>query len=224
MKLLTLAPLFLVWPFISYGTSYGQTSIPEDYKADTALISTAPDPDPDQTAVESAGPSHTWAFGLNLAWLTRRDYGAKDYRRFSPELMAYRYGELPWVDCYWRAGARLGFARGQPEMPRAVRIEESDTTVSIEGGLLREWHLVPSISWGLGYDFRTTKIKTSAPIDTTDDRFNRKERLMFWYLQSGIGLPLYSGMFMIEPVVRYQSIEFDDRSRWLLGFETTFGF
>lgn len=165
-----------------------------------------------------------WAIGTNLAWVNRRDYGARDFRRFSPELVGYTYGELPWIDTFWRAGTRLGYSNSQPEMPQAVRIEETDTIWTVEGGILRNWYVVPSLSWGVGYDFRTTRVKTQAPLDVVDDRLNRKERLLMWYVQGGLGFPLYHGTFMIEPIARYHTIEYDDRSHWLFGFEMTVGF
>lgn len=192
----------------------------EDPEAESAFAS----PSPPSLTATSTKAAQTWAVGVNLAWLNRQDYGASTYRRFSPEIVSYYYGELPWENVYWRAGARLGYTNHQPEMPQAVRLEETDTLIAIEGGLVREWYLVPSLSWGLGYDFRTTKIKTSGPLDVSDDRFNRKERLQVWYIQSGLGFPIYHGMFMIEPALRYQKIEYDNRSNWLFGFEATVGF
>jgi hypothetical protein len=168
-------------------------------------------------------PSHDWAVGFNLGWMSRRDYGARTFRRFNPELVGYRYGSLGVEHYFWRAGLRLGYSSHQPEMPQGMRVEETDTTLLAEGGIMRDWYIVPVVSYGLGYDFRTTKIKIKAPIDAADSRLNRSERLMMWYLQLGAGLPLAKGLFVLEPQLRYQSIEYDDRSRWVVGMEATIG-
>ena len=168
--------------------------------------------------------SQTWAGGLNLAWLNRKDFGAREFRRFSPEIVGYRYGATPWLYTCWRAGLRLGYASAQPEMPQAVQVVETDTTFSAEGSIIREWYLVPSLTWGIGYDFRTIKVKTANPIESADSRLNKKQRLMMWYTQAGLGLPIYNGQFLIEPIIRYQKIEYDDRSTYLFGFETSYGF
>lgn len=168
-------------------------------------------------------PSHRFAVGFNLAWTTRQDYGARTFRRLTPELIGFTYGAMPWHEYWWRAGVRLGYSSDQPEMPQALRIEETDTTTLAEAAITRDWYIVPSLAFGAGYDFRTIKLKTSAPLDTADDRINRKERLWMWYVQAGAGLPLLSGLILIEPTARYHTIQYDKRSNWMFGIEATIG-
>lgn len=181
-------------------------------------------PKMDQTISPLGTTTYSWAAGVNLAWLTRRDYGARTYRRFSPELVGYYYGELPYEQWFWRAGARLGYTSGQPEMPQAVRLEETDTTILAEGALTFDWVVVPSFALGYGYDFRTIRVKTKAPLDSVDSRLNHKETLTVWYVQTGLGVPLLQGRYMIEPILRYHTIQYDDRSHWTIGVEATVGF
>ena len=167
--------------------------------------------------------SHSWGAGLNIGWLSRRDFGARTFRRFHPEIVGYRYGILPFEDWFWRAGARFGYSAHQPEMPQAVRIIETDTSLSVEGSLIREWYLVLTGTLGLGSNFRKLAAKTEAPIEVVDSRLNRSKRLNVTYLQFGAGLPINEGLFLIEPLVRYQVTQFDDRSKWLTGIEFTVG-
>lgn len=187
----------------------------------------APKLDTDAKAPESVAVpgelSHRWAAGFNLAWTSRRDYGASTYSHFSPEIVGYMYGDLPFQEWFWRAGSRLGYSNAQPELPQAVRFVETDTTVLFEGSIVRDWYVVPSLTMGAGYDFRTIKVKTQAPVDSSDERLNRKERLLIWYVQAGAGLPLMKGRFMFEPIARYHTIEYDDRSHWTFGIEWTAG-
>jgi hypothetical protein len=173
---------------------------------------------------EFVGLKQRWAIGLNFAWQTRRDYGARDYRRFSPEILGYLYGETPFNELFWRLGSRIGYSSDQPEMPQAVRLEETDTTWLFEAGIVKDWYLVPSFSIGYGYDFRTTKVKTTSPVDMSDDRLNRKQRLGISYFQTGLGIPTLDGLFLIEPILRYHSIDLDMRSHWTFGVEWTAGF
>lgn len=199
-----------------------------------AIESANPDASTDATkkeeTPEAAGaptstdePSHRFAVGFNLAWTTRQDYGARTFRRLTPEIIAFTYGALPWEAFWWRAGARLGYSTAQPEMPQTVRFEETDTTTLIEAAITRDWYVVPTFAFGGGYDFRRTKVKVSAPIDSADDRLNRKETLWMWYVQGGLGVPLLKARVLLEPTVRYHTIQYDARSHWLFGMEMTIG-
>ncbi|MCX6118615.1 MAG: hypothetical protein NT027_13825 [Proteobacteria bacterium] len=165
--------------------------------------------------------THRYALGINLAWQSRRDYGDRYFRRFFPEILGYVYGPTPVEQLFWRGGARLGYSSDQPEMPQSIQITEQDTTIILEGALTRNWYWVPSIAFALGYDFKTTKVKSKSPIESVDDRINKKEKLLLWHIQAGLGLPLFRGDILIEPIIRYQQIELDDRAKWLLGFEWT---
>lgn len=162
----------------------------------------------------------TLAAGGDLAWTSRNDYGARTYRRFMPEGIGYLY--FPLVQSvYVRPGLRLAYVWDQPEMPQALRIEESDFMASAEAGFLWNWYVVPSLTFGYGYDFRTIKLKTSEPISMVDDRISGKETLNVMYGQMGVGVPVMSGLFLLEPFIRYWDIKTDDRSHWTFGAEAT---
>lgn len=181
------------------------------------------EPTPSDPAAIVGDPSHRFAVGFNLAWTTRQDYGARTFRRLTPEIIGFTYGALPWEEMWWRLGARVGYTSDQPEMPQAVRFEETDTTTLLEAAITRDWYVVPTLAFGGGYDFRRTKVKVSAPIDTADDRLGRKETLWMWYMQGGIGLPLLKARILLEPTVRYHTIQYDARSHWLFGVDMTVG-
>ena len=175
-------------------------------------------------AAEKDGPSQRFAVGLNTSWSSQRSYGARTFRRFDPEMVAFLYGGLPLDRFWWRGGLRLGYATEQPEMPQSVRIEETDTKMLADFGVTFDWYIVPSLSFGAGYDNRTTRLKTQCPIDVDDSRINRKDRLLYRYAQLGAGLPILSGAVMFELVARYFDIAGDDRSHYSYGVETTVGF
>lgn len=178
---------------------------------------------PPENVIVTPTPSHRFAAGFNLAWTSRQDYGSRTFRRLTPEIVGFTYGALPREQYWWRVGLRIGYSTAQPEMPQAIRIEESDTTALAEVAITKDWYIVPSFAIGSGYDFRKTNVKVSGPIDTVDDRINRKETLWMWYVQAGAGLPLLKGLVLIEPTVRYHTIQYDNRSHWMFGIETTVG-
>lgn len=181
------------------------------------------DPVAAPSEIDVSQPSHRYAVGFNLAWTTRQDYGARTFRRLTPEIIGFTYGALPWESVWWRLGGRLGYATAQPEMPQTVRFEETDTTTLLEAAITRDWYVVPTLAFGGGYDFRRIKVKVSAPVDSADDRLNRKETLWMWYVQGGLGLPLLKARILLEPTVRYHTIQYDARSHWLFGIEMTIG-
>lgn len=162
-----------------------------------------------------------YAAGVNFAWSIRRDYGARTFRRFEPEAVGYIYTELPWSSLWLRHGARLGFSNNQPQMPKSVRLEETDWKIAVEEGLIWNWYVAPSLAFGAGYDWRTIKLKTSEPVTSADSRLNSKESFLWSYAQAGIGLPALSGRFEFQPTVRWQNLVNDTRTNWAFGFEVT---
>ena len=210
------APSPLVTPFEPTKPDESADAVKESEKKDDV----APTP---EANVSADDPSHRFAVGFNLAWTTTQDYGARTFRRLTPEIIGFTYGALPWEEMWWRLGARVGYSSDQPEMPQAVRLEETDTTTLIEAAITRDWYVVPTFAVGGGYDFRKTKVKISAPIDSADDRLNRKETLWMWYAQGGLGLPLLKARILLEPTVRYHTIQYDSRSHWMFGIEMTIG-
>jgi hypothetical protein len=165
--------------------------------------------------------NHVWSYaaGFNLIWSRRVDYGVRVFSRFEPEAAGFMYTELPVGNLWLRHGARLGYSHDQPQMPQSLRLEETDWKASIEEGLVYNWLLCPSLTAGVGYDWRTIKLKTSSPITTSDSRLNTTESFLWTYLQAGLGIPTMGGRFMIEPVARYQHLVSDSRTKWAFGLE-----
>jgi hypothetical protein len=177
----------------------------------------------DEVTLRPANGDSKWqyAVGLNLAWSIREDYGARTFRRFEPEVVGFMYTELP-VDKLWlRHGARVGYSKDQPQMPKALRMEETDWKVSIEEGVVYSWYVVPSLTFGLGYDWRRVTVKATPPIKSVDSRLNTKETFMWYYTQVGLGLPAMKGEYMLEPILRWQHLSIDRRTNWAFGFELT---
>jgi hypothetical protein len=106
-------------------------------------------------------------------------------------------------------------------MPKAMRIEESDWKLSIEEGVIWDWYVSPSLTLGVGYDWRTTKVRYKAPVKSSDSRLNSNYSFPWYYLQLGLGLPALEGEFELQPSVRFQKLTMDSRTTWGFGFELT---
>ncbi len=159
------------------------------------------------------------ASGLAPTWNIRQDYGKQNFLRLGYELPTYVY--LPVIaDLYARTGLRLGYSNAQPEMPGGVKFTETDMSYGLDLGVVYDWYIVPSMSFGYGTINRTIKVKTSSRIDS-DGTLNRKERLKYWSMQIGAGIPVLKGWFLFEPFYRHQSIKADKRTTSAVGFEIT---
>jgi hypothetical protein len=179
-----------------------------------------------KSAVEESTPTTsaaewTWAVGTNLSWSFRKDYGSRNFRRFEPEVVGFLYTSTPIENVWLRHGARLSYSNAQPQMPKAVRIEEYDWKASIEEGIVWSSIVAPSLTAGIGRDWRTIKVKAKPPITSVDSRLNTKDEFMWMYLQAGLGIPVAHGKYLIEPVVRYQHLAHDDRTNLAAGIEMT---
>ena len=186
-----------------------------DTRVDPSLI--------DKAHLHSKVEAPTWKYaaGVNMAWSIRKDYGARTLRRFEPEAIGFIYTALPWEKLWLRHGARLGYSAAQPQMPKSMRLEETDWKISAEEGLVWNSFLTPSFTGGIGYDWRTIKVKTASPVVSTDNRLNQKESFMWYYAQAGVGIPTLRGEYMIEPLLRWQHLSSDKRTNWAFGFELT---
>lgn len=162
-----------------------------------------------------------YAAGLNAAWSIRKEYGARTFRRFEPEAVGYLYTDLPVERLWLRHGARIGYSKDQPQMPKSLRMEETDWKASVEEAIVYNWYVVPSLAVGIGYDWRRISVKAKPPIKSVDDRLNTKETFMWHYVQVGIGIPAMQGEYLLEPLVRWQHLDIDQRTNWAFGFEMT---
>ncbi len=200
-----------------------QTDGEDGEGADTP--STQPTTKPSESSLSSSTAfKYSWAAGLNPLWSYRADYGAHSFRRFEPEIVGYYYQELPWNRLWLRHGTRVGYSDDQPQMPKALRIEESDWKLAVEEGLLWNGYIVPSLTAGIGYDWRTIRVKTKDPVVSADHRLNAKDGFWWSYIQAGAGIPIMNGAYMIEPLIRRQHLTHDRRTRWAIGIEMTAGF
>ena len=168
-----------------------------------------------------AQPVWHYAGGINSIWSRRSDYGARYFYRFEPEISGMMYSNLPVERLWLRHGARVSYSSDQPQMPQAMRIEETDWKISVEEGIVYSWFISPSIAAGLGYDWRTIKHKTEAPVLASDSRLNSKESFFWSYIQAGCGISMMAGKYMFEPIVRWQHLTSDARTKWAYGLEIT---
>ncbi len=162
-----------------------------------------------------------YAAGLNMAWSVRRDYGARSFRRFEPEMVGYMYTALPWARSWLRHGARISYSNDQAQMPKYVRLEETDWKASIEEGLIWNWYVSPSMTFGYGYDWRRIEARNGGAVKSADSRLNSRQTFTWQYLQFGVGLPALYGEYEFQPNFRFQKLSMDDRTTWGFGFEVT---
>ena len=174
-----------------------------------------------QLAPATGAGSWRYAAGINLAWTVRRDYGARSFRRFEPEVVGYLYTPIPIRHGWLRHGARLSYSNDQPQMPKYVRMEESDWKLSIEEGLIWNWYVSPSMTFGYGYNWRKVSVRNGGPVKSADTRLNSRQTFTWQYLQLGVGLPALYGEYEFQPSVRFQKLSWDDRTTWGFGFEFT---
>lgn len=167
--------------------------------------------------------SSNWrvAAGINAAWSVRKDYGARNFRRFEPEVVGYIYSALSRDRIWLRHGARLSYSDDQAQMPKSARLEETDWKASIEESLIWNWYVAPSLTVGVGYDWRTVKVKSAPPVKSADSRLNSKDSFSWTYAQAGIGFPALSGEYEFQPSIRWQQLSKDQRTTWGFGFEIT---
>jgi hypothetical protein len=182
----------------------------------------------DQAQLRSPTRHFSWAAGVAPLWVFRSDYGAHSFRRFEPEFVGFIYQKWPGSNLpsrFWlRHGLRLGYSNDQPQMPKAMRLEESDAKLAVEEGLLWNSFIVPSLTAGIGYDWRTIRIKTRDPVMGSDRRLNTKDSFLWSYIQAGVGIPIMNGTYLIEPVLRRHHLTHDKRSQWAIGLELTAGY
>jgi hypothetical protein len=179
------------------------------------------EPAPPASPPSISAPVWTWAVGTNLAWSFREDYGSRTFRRFEPEVVGYWYMNSGLDKLWLRHGARVSYSDAQPQMPKAVRMEEYDWKASIEEGLVWSSIVAPSLTFGIGRDWRTIKVKAKPPVTSVDSRLNSKDDFLWMYAQAGLGIPLLNGKILIEPALRRQYLAHDARTVWAAGVELT---
>jgi hypothetical protein len=167
-----------------------------------------------------------WQFagGLSAVWSIRKDYGARSFKRFEPEAVGFYYTQLPSPKLWLRHAARLGVSTDQPQMPQAVRLEETDYKLSVDEAILFSGVVTPSLGLGAGYVWRQISAKRENPVTMIDGRLNQKLGFMWYYLQAGFGISALEGQYMLEPMVRWQHLRSDRRTTLSFGFELTRAF
>ncbi|MCA2959189.1 MAG: hypothetical protein IOD12_02995 [Silvanigrellales bacterium] len=162
------------------------------------------------------------ASGLGLGFQNRNEYGTGSFSRFHPEFVTYGYlgGFLGPV--WLRPGLRVAYASEQPEMPQGLRVEERDLSFGGELGFVYDWYVVPSLALGGGVISRQVKLVTKGVISSSENDISKKETLPFLHLQAGVGIPLWKGFMVVEPLYRYSWVERDARITYTYGLEMTF--
>lgn len=177
----------------------------------------------DQVTITKTLSAKEWRYagGMASMWSIRQDYGARTFKRFEPELVGFYYSQLTGSRLWLRHGARLGYSSDQPQMPQSARLEETDYKIAVEEALLVNGVVIPSLSFGAGYDWREVKPVKADPVLSADKRLNNKDQFAWYYAQIGLGVPALSGEYLLEPALRWQHLPIDRRTRWAFGFELT---
>ncbi|WP_397600598.1 hypothetical protein [Silvanigrella sp.] len=161
------------------------------------------------------------AVGGGASFYVRQEYGESTFTQIAPEIVTYGY--LPLYKSIWfRPGFRMNYSWQQPDMPKALRIEETDFRYSLETGILYDWIVIPSLSYSFGYIYRQTKFTTQYPITYALDDISGTENIPFSQFQLGLGFPILKGLIVFEPFIRYIIVQNDKRYKWGYGCEATF--
>lgn len=161
------------------------------------------------------------AAGASLGFQNRKEYGASDFSRVYPEIVAYGYFGGFMGPLWLRPGVRLAYVTEQAEMPQATRVEERDFVYSGELGFVYDWYVIPSLTVGGGAISRRIKLVTKEPVQDGGGRIGGSESLPLLYAQGGVGVPLFSGFAVVEPFYRYSWVERDSRITYTYGLEVT---
>jgi hypothetical protein len=161
------------------------------------------------------------AIGAGLSFYNRQDYGEAAFTQLAPEFVTYGY--LPVFSNFWfRPGIRLNYSWQQPDMPQALRIEETDFKYMLETGIVFDWIVIPSLSYSFGQIYRTSNFKVGTPITDYKDDISGSESIPISQFQLGLGFPILRGFILFEPYTRYTIVQNDKRFGWGYGFEITF--
>lgn len=161
------------------------------------------------------------AMGGGLSFYNLQDYGESTFTPIAPEFVTYGYLNI-FSKFWFRPGLRLNGTWQQPDMPQALRIEETNLIGMVDAGIVFDWIIVPSFSCGIGKIFRISKFKTQAPIAPGVDNISGTELIPMYQFQIGLGFPILKGLILFEPYGRYTIVQNDQRYGWGYGFEMTF--
>jgi hypothetical protein len=175
------------------------------------------------TAFAQSGSSRTFqlAAGTSLGWLSRRDFGEGNSERFYLEPVVHGYFPTPVQHLFLRPSLMASYVWTQPEMPQALRIEETDFYFGLGAGFVYDWVVLPSLSFGAHWVNRSIKLVTKDPVTVENDQISRSENLTALYAQLGLGVPLFEGFLVIEPFYRFRVFLDDERESGAYGIETT---
>lgn len=160
------------------------------------------------------------AVGLSGVWMVRSDGPTDSFKQFAPEVVGYIYNPLP-SHFSFRSALRFSYAWQQPEMPKAVRVNEFDFRFGGETGIVWNWIVSPSLTFGGGGIYRRIELATAPPISVKSDGVSETQVLPFIQGQFGLGIPIEKGVVVLEPYVRYMKVFGDDRYGWNFGAEAT---
>lgn len=175
----------------------------------------------DVASPSSGGARFNLAAGASFGFQNRKEYGASDFSRVYPEIVAYGYLGGFMGPVWFRPGLRLAYASEQAEMPQATRVEERDFAYSGELGFVFDWYVIPSLTVGGGAISRRIELVTETPVQGGGGSIDTTETLPFLYAQGGVGIPLFSGFAVVEPFYRHSWVKRDARITSTYGLEVT---
>ena len=166
-----------------------------------------------------------FSVGIGISGGKKANGTEGSYTQISPEFFGYSYSKLT-EGFILRPGLRLAYVGGQePQSASAVAISESDFKSTAEASLLwvnRRNTIVPAFTVGGGTIYRSTSLKTIAPVVSSSQSLMNGSRLLpFVYTQVSMIIPIAKGEFELAPFGRYNHIFSDSRIDWQVGVEAT---
>jgi hypothetical protein len=172
-------------------------------------------------AESPADPAVAFALGVSLGFLRQQGLGTQPQTEFIPSLLGLAYVPIA-PRLFLRPGVRLGYVGlSQPPSSYGARIEEYGVQGTAELGLSYDAWLVPALALGGGINYRSIDF-VGRGIVLDSDVLDHSEWLGLFYVQAGLGLPLFRGALVIEPYARLQHTVYDDRSLLQLGVDLSF--
>jgi hypothetical protein len=174
-----------------------------------------------QSRSQAEEKSFHLAIGGGLSFYNRQEYGESKFTQLAPEFVTFGYIPI-YKNLWFRPALRLNYSWQQPDMPKALRIEETDFRYLLEFGLVFDWIVIPSFSYAFGQIYRATKFKTQFPITYAKDDISGTKNIPISQFQLGLGFPIAKGFIVVEPYTRYTIVQNDKRYGWGYGIEITF--
>lgn len=162
------------------------------------------------------------AVGGTLGWRVVSE-GETIYTRLTPNIFAYSYFKVQ-DDLFFRPTVRLEFTLTDLEMPRSLSFQEDDYLWGVDFAMVYDWIVVPSLSAGVYAVYRKITFQSQDPILSSPSSLSETVFIPLVAVQLGLGFPIYKGIALAEPFVRYNHYVGDSRFPFNYGIEFSLAF